>query len=206
MKPKVFIVDDHEAILRALEFALPTLLPCVIVGAVRNAAEALKAIPQLKPDVLWVDVCLPEIDGPNLLRLLRVREIFPGRVLFTGAAGGALIREAISVEPEGFVSKADNMECWRKALEAASQGGSYCSPRIAEAKKSGPDTALARLSDMERIVFSLVVQDKTKEDIAERLSVSSHTVRHYRERMMGKLGAHSAVDLCKIAMRAGLLE
>ena len=206
MKPRVFIVDDHEAVLRALECALPILMPCVIVGVARNAADALREIPRLKPDVLWADVCLPEIDGPNLLRLLKVRDVHLGRVLCTGAASDAWIREAMLVEPEGFVSKYDEMGCWRKALESASQGGSYCSPRIAEAKKCAPDKALAKLTDMERVMFSLAVQNKKKEDIAERLGISTHTARHHREHLMAKLGAHSGVDLCKIALRAGLME
>ena len=107
-------------ILKSLEFALPTLMPCEVVGAVCSAAEALKAIPKLKPDILWVDMCLPEIDGPNLLRLLKVRGICPARVLFTASEAGALIREAMSVEPEGFVSKADTLKCWQRALEGTS--------------------------------------------------------------------------------------
>lgn len=83
-----------------------------------TATDALKAIPRVKPDVLFVDVCLPMLDGPSLLRLLRSRGIVTGAVLFTGLAGVAQIREAMSAEPAGFVSKIDDLDCWRKALES----------------------------------------------------------------------------------------
>ena len=64
----------------------------------------------------------------------------------------------------------------------------------------------ALLTDVEHVVFSLVVKDHSKEHIADMLGVSPHTVRHHREHMMTKLGAHSVAELCTIASRTGMLE
>ena len=205
MKPKLFIVDDHVSILRTLECALPLLMPCTIAGTARNAPDALKAIPPAQPDILWVDVCLPGLDGPGLLRLLRAREIPVRAVLFTGSNDPVQLRQAMTAAPAGFVSKNDDLCCWQKALEAALEGGSYLSPSIAEAAKQTPHEGLASLTDVEHVVFSLVVKDLSKEHMAEMLGISPHTVRHHREHMMNKLGAHSVAELCTIASRAGML-
>lgn len=205
MKPKLFIVDDHLSILRTLECALPLLIPCTIAGTCRSATEALKAIPHAAPDVLWVDVCLPGLDGPGLLRLLRARASAVPAVLFTGSTDAAQIREAMAVGPAGFVSKNDDLSCWQKALDAAAQGGTYFSPVIAEAAKQKPHPGLASLTDTEHLVFSLVVKNLSKEQMAEVLGISPHTVRHHREHMMNKLGAHSVAELCTIASRVGML-
>ncbi len=205
MKPKIFIVDDHLAILRTLECALPLLLPCEIAGTSRTAVDALKAIPLTAPDVLWVDVSLPGLDGPGLLRILRARDIKVRAVLFTGSTDPLLLREAMAAAPACFVSKNDDLDCWKKALETAVEGGTYFSPGIAEAWKQAPHEGLALLTDVEHVVFSLVVKNLTKEHIADMLGVSTHTVRHHREHMMAKLGAHSVAELCTIASRTGML-
>ncbi len=205
MKPKLFIVDDHLSILRTLECALPLLLPCTIAGTARNATDALKSIPPVTPDVLWVDMCLPGLDGPGLLRLLRARGISMPAVLFTGSLDPVQIREAMAAAPACFVSKNDDLCCWQKALEAAVEGGSYFSPYIAEIARHAPHDGLAKLTDVEHVVFSLVVKDLSKEQMAEMLGVSPHTVRHHREHMMNKLGAHSVAELCGIASRVGML-
>lgn len=206
MQPKVFIVDDHLAILQTLAYTLPRVAACEIVGTSCSSSEALKRIPDAKPDVLWVDVCMPELDGPGLLRLLRERLVPARTVLFTGAANGAQIREAMQSAPACFVSKTDDLDCWRKAITAAATGGSYFSSGIERMRHRLADPDLAKLSDTERTVFSLVVRNVAKERIAEILGISTHTVRHHRERLMGKLGAHSIGELCVIAARAGLLE
>ena len=205
MKPKLFIVDDLLSILKTLECALPLLLPCTIAGTCQNASEALKAIPLTMPDVLWVDVCLPGLDGPGLLRLLRARGNAVRAVLFTGSTDAAQIREAMAAGPAGFVSKNDELSCWQKALEAAAQGGTYFSPAIAVASQQAPHEGLASLTDSEHVVFSLVVKNLTKEQMADMLGISTHTVRHHREHMMNKLGAHSVAELCMIASRVGML-
>ena len=205
MKPKLFIVDDHLAILRTLECALPLLLSCEVAGTARNATEALRAIPTAAPDVLWVDVGLPGLNGPGLLRVLRTRGIQTRAVLFTGSTDPAQIREAMAASPACFVSNSDDLACWQKALEAAVEGGSYFSPCIAEASKQAPHGGLALLTDVEHVVFSLVVKNLSKGHIADMLGVSTHTVRHHREHMMAKLDAHSVAELCTIASCTGML-
>ena len=85
------------------------------------------------------------------------------------------------------------------------QGGTYFSPGIAEAWQQAPDEGLSSLTDVEHVVFSLVVKNLSKEHIADMLGVSTHTVRHHREHMMAKLDAHSVAELCTIASCTGML-
>ena len=92
----------------------------------------------------------------------------------------------------------------RRRLTA--EGGSYFSAAIAEASKQTPHEGLALLTDAEHLVFSLVVENLSKEQMAKMLGISTHTVRHHRERMMNKLGAHSVAELCTIALRLGMLS
>jgi len=205
MRTRVYLVDDHEAILKMLEYALPRLMKCEIVGTSQTAAAALKSLVRTKVDVLWIDMCLPELDGPGLLRLLRSRGMEYRSVLCTGISNPGRIREAMHAAPACFVSKGDELSCWRKALDTAARGGRYVSPQIAAAIDHSQDTGLAQLSDMERVVFSLIVRDAPRDYIASLLNISPHTVRHHRERLMTKLNAHSVAELCAIAARTGLL-
>ena len=81
----------------------------------------------------------------------------------------------------------------------------YFSPGIERFRYDSRDASLAKLTDMERMVFSLVVRNVAEERIAEIQGVSTHTVRHHQEQLMEKLGVHSVAELCAIAARAGLL-
>ena len=78
-------------------------------------------------------------------------------------------------------------------------------PAIADVAKQVPDAGLASLTDVEHVVFNLVVKNLSKEQMAEMLGISTHTVRHHREHMMNKLDAHSVTELCMIASRVGML-
>jgi DNA-binding NarL/FixJ family response regulator len=206
MSLRLFLVDDHAAILRTLEIVLPTLTACEVVGTATSASGALKSIPRSKPNALWIDVCLAELDGPGLLCLMRSRGLVLPTVLITGSASDTCICEALRADPVAFVHKGDEISCWRKALEAAAMGEAYFSPRIVEAKKrGGGHERLRTLSDMERAVLVLVVRALTKEQIAEQLGITSHTVRHHREKIMKKLNVHTVTDLCREAAHAGLL-
>lgn len=206
MNPKLLLVDDHLSTLKTLQCTLPLLLACEVAGTARNADEALEAIGRTVPDVLWVDVGLPGLDGPGLLRLLRARNIEVRSVLFTGTLDVAEIREALASAPTCMVSKNEDLACWHKALKAAVHGIHYYSPAIAEAWNRAPDAGLASLSDAEHVVFILTVKNENDGHIAEMLGIPMDSVPIHREQVMAKLGARSLEDLRTIASRAGLLN
>ena len=206
MNTKLLLVDDHLSTLETLKCTLPLLLTCTIAGTARNAAEALDVIQRTAPDVVWVDVGLPGLDGPGLLRVLRLRHIPARSVLFTGTMDMAEIREALTAAPACMVSKNDDLACWQKALEAAVRGGTYYSPSIADAWKLAPDPGIASLSDAEHVVFNLMVKKLGEEHMAEMLGIATHTVRHHSAQMMAKLRAHTVEELRTIASRNGLLN
>lgn len=206
MKPRLFIVENDGAILETFQIALPRLLDCEIAGIARSGAEALKKIPQSRPQVLWVDVCMEPMDGPGLLRLLRSRSDHIRTVFFTGLECERRIREAITAEPEGFVHKTDEINCWREAFQAVMCGAHYVSARIAAIKKKAPVAELSCLSNVERVVLSLVVRGQSKDQIAAELGISPHTARHHREHLMSKLGVNCIESLCVIACRSGLID
>lgn len=215
MNIRVLVADDHAIVREGLCIMLGNQPDMQVVGAARNGREALRLVDEQDPDVVVIDISMPELNGidaiqqmlprhPRLMAIvLSIHETKPYvfRALRAGARG-YLIKETAGLEVV-------------EAVRAVYRGERYLSQRIADLVM---DTSLQKLeswtdaspldglSAREREILQLVAEGKTSQEIAEKLSISSKTVDSYRSRLMRKIGVEDIAGLVKFAIQHGVIS
>ena len=211
MTVTVMLADDHAVVrdgLRALLEGGPDLQ---VVGVAGNGRDAVAEAQRLRPDVVIMDIAMPELDGVEATR--RILEKCPEtRVLILSMYLSAEhIHRALQAGAQGYVLKESAGEEVVEAIRALRAGKRYLSHRITETViddylRDGANVSpIDSLSLRERDVLQLVVEGRTNAAIAQALSLSPKTVETYRARIMRKLKVRDTVELVKFAMRHGLI-
>ena len=206
---RVLIVDDHEMFAASLAVVLGAEPDLVVVGVAPSGKAAFDLVAATLPDVVLLDQRLPDEDGVHLIGPLLATRADLRVVMVTGAASEQVLVAAIEAGAAGFVDKTRSVGEVVAAVRAAAAGEAVITPsmlarllpRLRRQERSGIPT----LTDREREVLELLAQGHTNAEIADRMSVSVHTVRNHVANMSGKLGAHSKLEVLAIALRMGLL-
>jgi DNA-binding NarL/FixJ family response regulator len=205
MSLRIALVDDHElfrdGLRRAIEAAGMT-----VVGEAATGQQALEIIPKLDPDLVVVDVSLPDTDGIALTRELGRRQNRKV-IMLTAHIKQHLAQEALDAGAKGFALKSEPTERIIEAVQAVGRGEVYVAEELrAHMGEAGaPANAIASLSQREREVFNLLVQGASNRQIASTLFISLKTVETHRTHIYRKLGTHSAVELFQFALRNEIL-
>ena len=200
---RVLLADDHPMIAAALDMLLRGT-DYEIVGRARNAAEAIAQVDQLKPDLLLLDVNMPDASGLDVLRRLRGRGNGVSTILLTAGMDNAQLLAADELQPEGIVLKTSDPALLLECLDAVGEQRRWIDPEIAErtvAAKARAATA-PTLTSRERELIELVREGLRNRDIAARLGVTEGTVKVYLHSIFDKLGVDNRTEL---AMRAAAL-
>jgi DNA-binding NarL/FixJ family response regulator len=211
MPVKVIIVDDHAIIRDGLQFILAAQDDIVVIGTAANGRSAIIQAETHKPDVIIMDVSMPELNGIEASQIIRDR--FPAikiimlsmhhtnehvhRALVAGARG-YLLKESAGTEVVSAIRAV--MRGHRYFSEGIAAVAEVVNPVVAGKSKSPLDS----LSQREREVLQLVVEGKTSVEIAETLSLSPKSVETYRSRLMLKLGIENIPALVKFAVQYGI--
>jgi len=212
-KTRVLIADDHAVLRAGLKMLLNAQDDMVVVGEATNGQEALAAVQRYAPDVLLLDLTMPQTDGFEVLRQLR-RERPNVRVLIlTMHEEEGYLRRALEAGAAGYCPKSAADAELLAAIRAVMRGNVYIHPshtRILLDKMlpaaSQPSTASAELSERESAVLKLVALGHTNQEIAEQLALSVKTVESYRARGMEKLGLTSRAALVRYALQRGWMK
>ncbi len=211
---RVLIVDDHAVLRDGIRSLLESYDDMCVVGEASNGREGVEMAGQLVPDVVLMDVAMPEMDGLEATR--RIQALVPSaRVLvLTQHDNREYVFPILEAGAAGYLLKKVRGTEMVSAIRAVHEGGSFLSPSVARAviersvhqlEPAGEQTA-GKLSERETEVLRLVAEGLSNQEIADRLSLSIKTVMGHRANLMDKLNIHSRIELVKYAIRAGLIQ
>jgi DNA-binding NarL/FixJ family response regulator len=205
-KIRVLLVDDHTSIRQMLACVLRLEGSYEIVGEVSSGTEAIERCRELQPRLVVLDLVLPGMSGVQLVRQIR-RECENTKMLvYSGTNSEALIAEAMSERPHGFVHKEDTLQVFREALRAVTAGRNYFTQVAAETSERSGASAASSLTERERVVLQLVATGRSTKEIADRLGMAVKTVETHRSNLCAKLDIHDVATLTRFAVRHGLVS
>ena len=205
----VVIADDHVIFRQGLLKLLQSAENIDIVADTGSADEALRLIVEKKPDVAILDISMPALSGIEIMEEVQRKGIGTKIVFLTMHSDPLTAKRAIQSNASGYVLKDDAFEDLLYAVKAVASGGTFVSPSISEKVlklETGREKEGSILTGREREVLQLIASGLTNKKIADKLSVSVKTVETHRTRILQKLGAHTAADLVRYAIKTGLLD
>jgi two-component system, NarL family, response regulator DevR len=190
---RVFLVDDHEVVRRGVAEVLEDDPGITVAGEAGSVAEALVRVPAVRPDVVLIDMRLPDGDGAELCRGLR--DSVPGLrcLVLTSYAEQEALDAAVRAGASGFLLKQVRGPALVSAVHTVAGGGTLfddVAPAVARARKpsaAGSDR-LALLTDQERTVLRLIGEGLTNRQIGGRMGLAEKTVKNYTSHLLAKLG------------------
>lgn len=208
---RVMLVDDHTMLREGLRLKLEDCSDIQIVGEAGTAAELMERLPQAKPQVVVLDMKLPDENGVTLIR--RIKSALPACkvVVLTMYDHVRYVVHALESGAEAFVVKGSPVEELVRAVRAAAENKTYVSSSVAgklaaHLKRGRRKGSLDGLSAREFEVLVLMGTGLGVKEISGRLGVSEKSVTTYRSRVMEKLQLSTKADLIRYAIEAGLIE
>ncbi|MBM3783313.1 MAG: response regulator transcription factor [Acidobacteria bacterium] len=209
-KIRILLADDHAVVRQGFRMILGAQPDMEIVGEAGNGREAVSQCEALQPDVVVMDVAMPELNGIEATR--RIAESSPQtRVLALSMHKDSVyVREILRAGARGYLPKESIDVDLLAAVRAIARGEGYLSPAVSDSvltdyRKHVTDP-LDLLSSREREVLQLIAEGKTNKEIAAVLNLSVYTVDAHRGRIMEKLNLHSTGELVRFAVRKGLID
>ena len=215
MKTKLLLVDDHAVVRSGLRMLLDGQADVEIVGEAGTASEAINAVSTLKPDVVLMDIGLPDMSGIEAAK--EVKRLWPevAVVALTIHEDQEYFFKMLEAGASGYVPKRAAPEELLTAIQVAASGEVYLYPSLAkllvkdylmQEPVKADDQTMSDLTTREQEVLTLLADGDSNAEIAEKLSISPKTVSRHRENIMRKLNLHSRTELVKYAIRKGIIQ
>ncbi len=209
-KIRVLLADDHAVVRQGFAHILSAEPDMEIVGEAANGHEAIALTEALHPDVIVMDVAMPELNGIEATRRLSVSEPHARVLALSMHKDSVYVREILRAGARGYLLKDAIDRDFVEAVRAVARGDGYLSPAVSDAvltdyRKHVTDP-LDLLTSREREVLQLIAEGKTNKEIAALLNLSVYTVDAHRGRIMEKLNLHTTSELVRFAMRKGLID
>ncbi len=208
-KPRVLLADDHALVLEGFKKLLEE--HCQVVGAVEDGRSLLDAAKRLRPDIVVMDISMPQLNGLDAAR--RLRKIIPqARLIFvTVHADPDYINQAFKAGASAYLLKRSAGSELSQAIDAVKKGNYYVTSLIAKdlvqsaISETEPDSGSQdRLPARQREILQLVAEGLTLKEIASTLGLSPKTIEYHKSKLMEQLGLHTTAELTKYALAHGL--
>jgi DNA-binding NarL/FixJ family response regulator len=217
MPVKILIADDHAVLREGLRMILEAMSDMNVVGEAINGRDAIEKAEQLKPDVIVMDIAMPEMNGIEATRIICKRLPSVMVIILSAYQNSEHIFRAIEAGARAYLLK-ESAGAWAtKAIHTVMKGQYYfgagvedprnvlgAGNRTTRSRRNNLTSPIESLSQREREALQLVVEGKTSAEIAEILSLSPKSVETYRSRLMLKLGVNNIPSLVKFALLHGI--
>ncbi|HMV28566.1 MAG TPA: response regulator transcription factor [Anaerolineales bacterium] len=205
---KIIIADDHQVVRRGLTLTINAEKDMRVVGEAQNGAGVLALIKKHKPDVVLMDLQMPEMTGVDALKQIRPEYPDLPILILTSFTDDAHVFAALRAGASGFLLKEMNGDDLVAAIRGAAQGKPQLHPDIAKrlmARAPMPDDPFDSLTERERGILKLLAKGKSNKEIAGELSLTEMTVKGYVSDMFVKLGVNDRTQAALMAVRYGLV-
>ncbi len=213
---RVLIVDDHPVIRGVMRIAFGSIPRMSVVGECETAKEAIDTLADANPDVIVLDVDLPDRDGVGLIRDVRNRGYTGKVVVLSARTDGATVLECLRLGVEGYLDKAGGLRTIGSSVMRVAMGERLVDPaleqvavmelgRFARTAREGSQVA-SSLTSRETEILRLVSQGLTVRQVANRLAISPRTVETHVAKLYRKLGVKTRVQAVARAVQLGLID
>jgi len=207
---RILLADDHAVVRQGFKMILGAQPDMEIVGEAGNGRDAVELAEQLRPEVVVMDVAMPELNGIEATR--RITDALPHtRILALSMHKDSVyVRETLRAGARGYLLKDSPAGDLLAAVRAVASGQGYLSPEVSNAVlddyRRHVSNPIDLLTSREREVLQMLAEGKTNKEIAGVLNLSVYTVDAHRGRIMEKLNLHSINELVRFAVRNGLVD
>lgn len=213
---RVLLADDHALMRRGIRDLLQADPDIEVVGEAGDGREAVQLSQKLDPDILIIDLTMPELNGLDAIRHIRRESPRIELLVFSMHDSEELVREVFAAGARGYVLKSDAALYLVEAVKSLAKHKPFFTPRISEAILNTLMTSPGNgkqepipsgpLSSREREILQLLAENQTNKEIAAKLGISVRTVETHRRSIMQKIEANSIVELVHYAIRNGIVQ
>lgn len=209
-KIRVIVADDHAIVRDGISSLLSTEPDIEVVAEATNGREAVELSKRHKPDIVLMDLMMPEMDGVEATKAIRAGASNTRVLVLTSFAAEDRLLPALRAGAHGYLLKQSGAEDLVGAIQLVHSGGSSLDPAVAGkvlqelAKESGPSRPAEALTDRELEVLGLIARGMSNRRIAESLVISDATARNHVSNILGKLQVESRTQAALYALREGL--
>lgn len=210
---RVLLVDDHALVRQGFRRILEDESDIEVVGEAGGGAEAIELDRTLEPDVVVMDMAMPEINGLHAAIEILRRQPQRRILMLSMFSDESYVRNALDAGVSGYILKNALETDLTRAVRTLASGGQFLSPdlsqlairRLRGREETPPDDPFTRLSQREIQVLRLIALGRSTKEIASLLGVSANTVAVHRTNLMNTLGVHKAAELAVLAVKKGLV-
>lgn len=211
---RVCLVEDQTLVRQGIQTLLGLVDDIEVVAEAKNGDEALAIIPDVKPDVVLLDMYLPKRSGLDVLRTLRAADVLPPTLVLTTFDDDRLVIGALRAGAKGFLLKDVSLEQLTRAIRTLAEGGTLVQTIVSERTLQAPDrlhcdfpsaVSPEPLTGRETEILRLMSRGHSNREIAEALSITEGTVKNYVSAILAKIGVRDRTRAVLKALESGLL-
>lgn len=214
-KIKILIADDHAIVREGLKLLFSDQKDLEVIGEAEDGKQALEKVKVIRPDVILLDIAMPQLNGLEVISLIKKLELKTQIVVLSMHSKETYVQQVLAAGALGYVLKASPSSDILEAIRAAYRNEYFLSSKLrtevicAYAKRQGNSHVQGSydlLSEREQQVFRLIVQGHSTDHIADVLCISAKTVAKHRASIMNKLDIHDRFKLLKFAIKIGVVD
>ena len=212
---RILLADDHGIVRKGLRALLEGLAEAEIVGEAADGREAVRLAAELTPDVVVMDVAMPQLNGIDATAQIVKREPRTGVIMLSVHSDESYVLRALGAGAKGYLLKDTADADLLRAVESVALGKPFFSPAITETlledymrflQQRGLEDSYNLLTDREKEVLQLLAEGKSNKEVAALLNLSPYTVETHRNNMMQKLNLHNTAEIVLYAVRKKVIS